>query len=756
MPYVKNSFYTALVLLLVLLPGYCNAQLLINPGFDSLKTEGIPIGWQLSSAAIAQKDIPFQYDARDKVDGAYSLRVRNDSSVAWLFQSLENRGLDATRITLSAWVKVTSGDTNAVKLFLKLTGIDSVTGYQETNAGRINGKNGWTRLWLTLPFDKERVRTIMVGAVLRGKITCHFDMFELLPDSVSAHKAKYMGDLAQRDTANRWSSGVSIPHLSPLMHERLYDVGMIWCYLKYYHPAFSTGEKNADVALCSLLKKASDSLAQKEWYGMLKSWVLDLGEVPATKRDPIAQGIGANDTKHAPHFGSVLQPGHLPDALYELLLAIRENKAPHFRGYYADVTDRIGNVSFSNERPYDYLSLPDDGLRLLALFRYWGMINYFYPYRESLDDWDKTLHELIPVFLQAKDTQAYVRSCLQLVSAIHDSHGFVTNNPTLEKIKGDNSVPFLASFIDRKLTITRPCPEYGLKPGDIILDINHIPVQKLVDSFRTLLSASNEAGYLRDLSSPFGYLFRSNDSLMQVTVKGRTGNRTLIIRKVDKYKLPVKEYNDFTVVAPPSAASKWLPDSIGYLYPGAFNEANFQGIMDSFRGAKGLVVDLRCYPSLFIPYRLTDLLKGKSTEFCYTTVPDINEPGRIYVKKPLSCGTNDSREPFRYPVVLLVNEWTQSQSEFTAMALATIPGAIVLGSQTAGADGNYSRIILPGGFKTGMSGTGIYYPDGRATQRVGIKIDKLVHPTVKGISAGKDELLEAAVKQITTGVKSIQ
>ena len=38
------------------------------------------------------------------------------------------------------------------------------------------------------------------------------------------------------------------------------------------------------------------------------------------------------------------------------------------------------------------------------------------------------------------------------------------------------------------------------------------------------------------------------------------------------------------------------------------------------------------------------------------------------------------------------------------------------------------------------------YPDGTITQRVGIKIDIVVKPTIKGIKNGKDEVLEAAIQ----------
>jgi len=47
-----------------------------------------------------------------------------------------------------------------------------------------------------------------------------------------------------------------------------------------------------------------------------------------------------------------------------------------------------------------------------------------------------------------------------------------------------------------------------------------------------------------------------------------------------------------------------------------------------------------------------------------------------------------------------------------------------------------------------ISGSGVYYPDGTETQRVGIVPDIEVKPTIEGIKNGKDELLEKAIEII--------
>ncbi|RZK17785.1 MAG: hypothetical protein EOO56_17255 [Hymenobacter sp.] len=106
--------------------------------------------------------------------------------------------------------------------------------------------------------------------------------------------------------------------------------------------------------------------------------------------------------------------------------------------------------------------------------------------------------------------------------------------------------------------------------------------------------------------------------------------------------------------------------------------------------------------------------------------------------------------PAAYPgrVVVLVNEKSRSMAEFTAMALRATPNCLLLGSQTAGADGNASKIVLPGGLNTLMTGIGIYYPDRGETQQVGLRLDVTLRPTVAGIRAGRDELRDRAVELI--------
>ena len=82
------------------------------------------------------------------------------------------------------------------------------------------------------------------------------------------------------------------------------------------------------------------------------------------------------------------------------------------------------------------------------------------------------------------------------------------------------------------------------------------------------------------------------------------------------------------------------------------------------------------------------------------------------------------------------------------MAFRASLGAIIVGSTTAGADGDVSPFALPGGFRTAISGIGVFYPNKTPTQRIGIVPNVEVRPTIAGIRAGRDEVLEEALRQI--------
>ncbi|MGN6533179.1 MAG: S41 family peptidase, partial [Ginsengibacter sp.] len=190
-----------------------------------------------------------------------------------------------------------------------------------------------------------------------------------------------------------------------------------------------------------------------------------------------------------------------------------------------------------------------------------------------------------------------------------------------------------------------------------------------------------------------------------------------------------------------------IEDNIAYLYPGTIRQSYLPDIAKNLKNTKGLIIDMRCYPLEFIVFSFGKYLMPHSTPFAKFTSGSIMTPGLFTMTEPLSVG-EENMGFYNRKIVILVNETTQSQAEYTTMAFRTAPNVTVVGSTTAGADGNVSPIYLVGGIHTMISGIGVFYTAGKGTQRVGIVTDIVVKPTIEGIKNGKDELLEKAIEII--------
>jgi hypothetical protein len=105
------------------------------------------------------------------------------------------------------------------------------------------------------------------------------------------------------------------------------------------------------------------------------------------------------------------------------------------------------------------------------------------------------------------------------------------------------------------------------------------------------------------------------------------------------------------------------------------------------------------------------------------------------------------------PVVTLIDERAMSLSEATALFIEAAHGTTFVGSPTAGANGDITLASLPGGGWLQFSGHDVRHADGRQLQQVGIVPDVEVRPTVAGVRAGRDEVLEVALKWIDAHVK---
>ena len=189
-----------------------------------------------------------------------------------------------------------------------------------------------------------------------------------------------------------------------------------------------------------------------------------------------------------------------------------------------------------------------------------------------------------------------------------------------------------------------------------------------------------------------------------------------------------------------------LTQDIAYLKLSSVKADEVAHYVERAAGTKGWIIDIRNYPAEFVVFALGSRLVDKPTPFARFTAGDLSNPGAFYWTDNISLSPDTPH--YGGTVVVLVDEVTQSQAEYTAMALRAAPRTVIVGSTTAGADGNVSKFALPGGLNTMISGLGVFYPDKAPTQRIGIVPDVVAAPTIAGLRAGRDEVLEAGIRAI--------
>jgi len=235
--------------------------------------------------------------------------------------------------------------------------------------------------------------------------------------------------------------------------------------------------------------------------------------------------------------------------------------------------------------------------------------------------------------------------------------------------------------------------------------------------------------------------------------RGNCGKTTVGIKRdnsaieISADRVPAKDLKDISYTHDlPGDTFRLLSKDVAYLKLSSVKMAEAAKYIESAAGTKGLIVDIRNYPSEFMVFALGSLFVDQKTDFVRFTRGDLSNPGAFHWGAPLSL---EPQQPhYRGKVVILVDEVSQSQAEYTALAFRSSPRAVVIGSTTAGADGNVSAIPLPGGLRSMISGISVFYPDKKPTQRVGIIPDREVKPTIAGIRSGRDEVLEAAIREI--------
>lgn len=506
----------------------------------------------------------------------------------------------------------------------------------------------------------------------------------------------------------------------------------IWGFAKYHHPAFASRSINADAEYFCLLNEvlqAPDSMKND----ICLKWISGLGPYAIRDKEDDENIETFND------FNWISDSLHLGKALSDSLMRLR-NADPENNRY---VKQTPVNVSYI-ETQYSDIPKDDVAYRLLGVAKFWNAVDSYSPNRNLTDrPWDDVLAEYMALAFDRSISFSALYS--RMVSELCDTHV----NSWYVPIFGGRFVPLMCQFAEDRLFVTDTCSlvPNNFEIGDEIILIDSVSPIKRLDELAPYIPHSNRSSLLRD-GSYATLLTAKNEACVEYVRGGKT--YTTMISSVDGSKFVNRRFSSQNTSTKPGF--KEVAGGIGYINISNLTCKDEQDLENFLASCDKLIIDLRAYPAEYdvLHKLLPTFFFSQAREAAEVLLPQAHRPGSFIRTTVSTRKTSDPDKLYKGKVVLLVNAHSQSMSEYFTMFLQTIPGSVTVGSQTAGADGDVTRIQLPYA-SFNITGAGICYPDGTNAQRNGVKIDKVVEPSAEGMIRGVDEQLQAAIDYLQGG-----
>ncbi len=539
----------------------------------------------------------------------------------------------------------------------------------------------------------------------------------------------------------------------------------VWGYVKYTHPVFLTGEKDWDTELIALIPQVRQTENSEATNQILNEWLLSLGEIEYETDTPAAQWSSAKEEDKVviadtswifdkKYLGEELSANMEP--LTKPLPDINRAKAPidFVREYYSGYNQP---TMFINEKLYEDMDYSDESYRLLGLFRVWNVMEYYSPYLDILDeDWEDLLPDFIIQMLQGDDQHSYDLTIAALTAKLQDAHvTFGSNEDFIKKEFGEyliNDVEFVSAEGEVVIlqTFDESCP---LQSGDIVHKLDGVDIKDVIEHQKRYLSVTTDEKIKNALEYT---LLRSHSKTPEVTVirDGKEMTFNVDASEFQGYSGP--RYGVSFQDGEPKPY-EIIEGNIGVINPDFMdlqsgvihaNEVKWAEAMNALKDTDGLIVDLRQYPSnswfCLPPYFFEEPEVGLIAATISEAVPGtfLKEPVYNFNRKPRAAYSYDKE------VVVLIDEHSQSASEYAAMLVQNGEKVTLMGENTIGSNGFCLLLPIPGGNMVLYTAQGIYTPDGGQTQRIGVSPDIEVKKTIEGIKEGRDEVKEAAVAYI--------
>lgn len=378
--------------------------------------------------------------------------------------------------------------------------------------------------------------------------------------------------------------------------------------------------------------------------------------------------------------------------------------------------------------------------RLAAVALAWGIQQHFHPELDpARPDWIAALPAALDGAARTGDREAFRRILRRMLVPLGDVRTLAVFN---HQDPEDGLPPIAWAWVEDRLVVTgvtgTVADAGGLRPGDVIVTIDGRPAAEALKDEESLVSAP--------LPATRRWL------ALDLLAAGPVGSR--LVLGAERAGAP-----PFTATLTRAAATQPVADTplpavaeprpgIVYVDLRRITDAGLDGLWPRLAAARGIVFDLRGETD--VSTVLLSHLAERTAMSSNWQVPVVMLPDHRDVKWLTTFWTIEPKAPrLRGKVAFLIDGRALGYSETLLGMIENYRWADLVGEPSGADNGSINRSDLPGGWRVSWSGQRVLKHDGSPFHGVGEKPTIPAARTLRGIAAGRDEMVERAVEAVS-------
>jgi Peptidase family S41 len=364
----------------------------------------------------------------------------------------------------------------------------------------------------------------------------------------------------------------------------------------------------------------------------------------------------------------------------------------------------------------------------------WNALQHFWPYWDVVSvDWNAALDAALADALDDRSVDEHVATLQRLSAAAPDAHaGTVCPGESPRAF-----APFLVDVIADQIVVTASADKAVVR-GDVIVSVDGRPAGDEWSARVALISGSSQwrrfAARAQFGAGPIGSILA-----LQARRAGRDINVT-----VARIAAPIVEERTYSPI-------ERFDNGVYYVDLGRASMPEINAVMDGLAGAPGVVFDVRGRPNSNHAV-LSHLLARPDNSTAWMAVPHVIRPDHTAASMPswdLAGWSLPVREPhIAGRVAFVTGPGAVSYAESIMAFVEHYHLGAIVGSTTAGTNGNIAEITGPTGCRTRFTGMRVTKHSGARLHLVGIEPTIPASRTIDGVIAGRDEIVEKAIAYV--------